>query len=683
MTILPKNKQPKSSGSSLSGNNNGSSNSGASTSVSSSASAVDPSVPNSSGVIGPVVVGLPVPLTGSKRSREVASSVEPGGGSGSNDVGPSSSKRRHHRDENSSRSVAGDPVRGSDRSSHRHHHNPYLHLAKKVSGKSLCSASSSADIDSIVGRSSPSALSVVGPAVNPGSCNDSNNVINSSPIVVAASPLDLNGTNTSNDLSNSIGVLSVGEGSNGGSNVQVSLSPPGSPAGYNSGDEYATNENRDSQSNVWTPEEQIEMERRFEKKLRKKGFLIAKMGEDGACLFRAVADQVYGDQEMHELVRKLCCDYMVSFYSERTVSRILTKCSRRLKTRTTFLNTLLKTSTHMSPERDMAISRVIMSSCKLSVKYSPDQSRFIITTRSLSTYSNRAKMMRYHFLVCKSEYSLLFKNQIAMGANDEPIRLSYHSSGLVDSGHYNSVRSARVSFKPKATLIHYTPPQVLETAIRSSESDALEKAMLEDKLRASDWEATNEALEEQVARESYLEWVRENEQRKRKGNSGNSSPTGSSVVPRDTALSSSTITKSPSQEGGNSPKAGGSGSYSDWNESVLRPNRSPSHKTSAYTSVDDDVAAIAAGSSFLQRSDTETEREILARVLLESRREYLENLKAKKQKEHQNQSMRRSKSPNFHSHRTTRSSSRSSSPSTSSSCYNIKETTPPPSSSRS
>lgn len=40
--------------------------------------------------------------------------------------------------------------------------------------------------------------------------------------------------------------------------------------------------------------------------------------------------------------------------------------------------------------------------------------------------------------------------------------------------------------------------------------------MLEDKKRATDWEATNEAIEEQVARESYLEWLRENEMRARK-----------------------------------------------------------------------------------------------------------------------------------------------------------------------
>ena len=43
------------------------------------------------------------------------------------------------------------------------------------------------------------------------------------------------------------------------------------------------------------------------------------MGEDGACLFRAVSDQVYGDQEMHSTVRKHCMDYIVSCESSTSV----------------------------------------------------------------------------------------------------------------------------------------------------------------------------------------------------------------------------------------------------------------------------------------------------------------------------------------------------------------------------
>jgi len=37
--------------------------------------------------------------------------------------------------------------------------------------------------------------------------------------------------------------------------------------------------------------------------------------------------------------------------------------------------------------------------------------------------------------------------------------------------------------------------------------------MLEDKLRATDWEATNDTIEEQIARESYLQFLKDNEKR--------------------------------------------------------------------------------------------------------------------------------------------------------------------------
>jgi len=35
------------------------------------------------------------------------------------------------------------------------------------------------------------------------------------------------------------------------------------------------------------------------------------MAEDGNCLFRAVADQVYGDAEAYDMARQMCVDYMV------------------------------------------------------------------------------------------------------------------------------------------------------------------------------------------------------------------------------------------------------------------------------------------------------------------------------------------------------------------------------------
>ena len=40
--------------------------------------------------------------------------------------------------------------------------------------------------------------------------------------------------------------------------------------------------------------------------------------------------------------------------------------------------------------------------------------------------------------------------------------------------------------------------------------------MLEDKLRETDWEVTQDSIEEQVARESYLQWLREQEKATRR-----------------------------------------------------------------------------------------------------------------------------------------------------------------------
>jgi OTU domain-containing protein 5 len=53
----------------------------------------------------------------------------------------------------------------------------------------------------------------------------------------------------------------------------------------------------------------------------------------------------------------------------------------------------------------------------------------------------------------------------------------------------------------------------MNDAIKTSEEHHIEKQMLDDKLKATDWEATNEEIMELVARESYLQWLKDNEKR--------------------------------------------------------------------------------------------------------------------------------------------------------------------------
>lgn len=55
----------------------------------------------------------------------------------------------------------------------------------------------------------------------------------------------------------------------------------------------------------------------------------------------------------------------------------------------------------------------------------------------------------------------------------------------------------------------------MKSAIKTSEESWIEQQMLEDKKRATDWEATNEAIEEQVARESYLQWLQDQQKQAR------------------------------------------------------------------------------------------------------------------------------------------------------------------------
>ncbi|KAM7272829.1 hypothetical protein ACFE04_027493 [Oxalis oulophora] len=77
----------------------------------------------------------------------------------------------------------------------------------------------------------------------------------------------------------------------------------GESEGYNSADE---------QNPCYVSSyDDFERERQFEIDIRRaKGLEVKRMLEDGNCLFRAVADQVYGDSELYDLTRQMCIDYM-------------------------------------------------------------------------------------------------------------------------------------------------------------------------------------------------------------------------------------------------------------------------------------------------------------------------------------------------------------------------------------
>eukprot|EP00118_Oscarella_pearsei_P014411 m.123282 g.123282 ORF g.123282 m.123282 type:complete len:506 (+) comp37818_c0_seq11:23-1540(+) len=237
-------------------------------------------------------------------------------------------------------------------------------------------------------------------------------------------------------------------------------------AGYNSADEHE----EEVRGRCYT----VDDERRFEKELKeKRGFLIKRMVEDGACLFRAVADQVYGDQEMHHVVRQHCMDYMV-------------------KNRDYF-------SHYVTEDFTAYVNRKRLADCHGNH----------LEMQAMSEMFNRVIEVYQYSTEPINTFHGMYKTDNA------PIRISYHCSI-----HYNSISNPYdatvgvglgfADFKPGLA-----DQMLLNDSVQASELDLIEKTMLEDKMRATDWEATGDALEEAVARESYFEWLKENEKRSR------------------------------------------------------------------------------------------------------------------------------------------------------------------------
>lgn len=373
-------------------------------------------------------------------------------------------------------------------------------------------------------------------------------------------------------------------------------------AGNNSEDEYE-NAARLQSMDPATVEQQ---EHWFEKALReKKGFVIKKMKEDGACLFRAVADQVYGDQDMHEVVRKHCMDYLMKnadYFSNYVTEDF-----------TTYINRKRKNNCHGNHIEMQAMAEM----------YNRPVEVYQYSTEPINTFHG------------------IHQN------HDEPIRVSYHRNI-----HYNSVVNPNKAtigvglglpaFKPG-----YADQSLMKSAIKTSEESWIEQQMLEDKKRATDWEATNEAIEEQVARESYLQWLRDQEKQARQprkasatcssataaASSGLDDWSARSPRQRDSDPSHSDLTTPPSTNN-KPPSPAGAALILSKPPSPCAPgpsNQSRHHLE--YRAIMQEMSPTAFG-----LTDWEDD-EILASVLAVSQQEYLDKIK------HQSAAMHREREP--------------------------------------
>uniref|UniRef100_A0A0K8TMR7 ubiquitinyl hydrolase 1 n=1 Tax=Tabanus bromius TaxID=304241 RepID=A0A0K8TMR7_TABBR len=232
-------------------------------------------------------------------------------------------------------------------------------------------------------------------------------------------------------------------------------------SGYNSGDEHLGGKED------LTPDEWKSRDEQFITAMSERGFIVQDIVEDGACLFRAVSLQIYGDQEMHEVIRQQTMDYIYQNreYFAHFVTEDITNYVRRKRCK----------NSHGNHIEIQAMSEI----------YNRPVELYCYKTTPINIFNSEQLQNGY-----------------------DPLRLSYQRGS-----HYNAIIDPyNASVGVGLGLAGYKPESQTREAIKLSEQLEIEQTMLEDKIKTTDWEATNEAIEEQVARESYLQWCRENMQ---------------------------------------------------------------------------------------------------------------------------------------------------------------------------
>ncbi|GMT24348.1 hypothetical protein PFISCL1PPCAC_15645, partial [Pristionchus fissidentatus] len=271
----------------------------------------------------------------------------------------------------------------------------------------------------------------------------------------------------------------------------LSLSPLGSREDNKCGTEEKEGPNSDDEYDRGFRNE--EMEREFECRLKEeRGLEIKKMVGDGACLFRAVSHQVYGDEEMHGEVRRLSLDYMEKNreHFEQFITEDFSAYIARKRRLTVHGNHVELQATSEIYNRPIEIYEYNINPINVFHPKSPGS----------CPSSSGVGVGTSGSIEKKGE-----KEEV-----NAPIRLSYHGST-----HYNAVIDPLVATVGVGLGLPSFEPgladrQLIADAISKSvnEMNEIEEAMLKDKMSMTDWERTEEDIKDQIVRESYIEYAR-------------------------------------------------------------------------------------------------------------------------------------------------------------------------------
>jgi OTU domain-containing protein 5 len=198
------------------------------------------------------------------------------------------------------------------------------------------------------------------------------------------------------------------------------------------------------------------------KRLARKGLKIVPMGKDGNCMFRAVAHQLYGDQEMYDTIRKNCVAYMEKErdHFSQFVTEDFTEYLKRKRIDTVFGN-------HLELQ---AIAEIF--------------------NRPILIYTDNDEPLN------------LFQEEYR--TDNPPMRLSYHCGN-----HYNSVYDPNhPTFGVGIGLPGLqsgTDKQGVKDAVQESERQVLNSEIEKYTIRESEQQALNDQILNEIAKRSEAE----------------------------------------------------------------------------------------------------------------------------------------------------------------------------------
>ncbi|ULT97633.1 hypothetical protein L3Y34_005454 [Caenorhabditis briggsae] len=270
---------------------------------------------------------------------------------------------------------------------------------------------------------------------------------------------------------------------------------------YNSDDEYREEHQRDDA-----------LEADFADRLARRGLIIKEMEGDGACMFRAIAEQIYGDQEMHGQIRQLCMDYMLrnrdhfrEFITENYENYIERKRADHV---------------HGNHVELQAISEMFARPVEV-YQYSDEPINVLMPRPDAEVIPPVGG-----------------PNEVG-GANAEgggasaappqqnpPLRLSYHRAV-----HYNAILDPKVPTIGVGLGLPGMVPgaadkDLMTKAMAKSELEHIEETMLQDKMDLTDYQRTQADLEDQIARESLLTYLKDLESKSGPSTSQQSTSSG-------------------------------------------------------------------------------------------------------------------------------------------------------------